>query len=127
MQHEVLATLAVGIGALALTVALRLIGPRRSTVGLVLLVVFGLAKMAQAFFPIDVGNEATTIGVIHNVLGTVAFVALPVAAVLLSRWRGHVEMVVAVLLGVAMTEEVAARMVKQGYDTRATHRDLGRE
>ena len=28
---------------------------------------------------------------------------------------------------VAMTEEIAARMVAQGYDTRATHRDLGRE
>jgi len=28
---------------------------------------------------------------------------------------------------VAMTEEVAARLVDQGYDARATHRDLGRE
>ena len=28
---------------------------------------------------------------------------------------------------VAMTEEVAARMVELGYDARATHRDLGRE
>src|SRR5688572_19945098 len=28
---------------------------------------------------------------------------------------------------VAMTEEIAERMVDQGYDARATHRDLGRE
>jgi hypothetical protein len=76
---KVLATLAVGLGALALTAALHMTGPRRSTVGLVLLAVFGLAKVAQAFFPIDVGGETTTSGGLHSVLGTVAFVALPVA------------------------------------------------
>jgi hypothetical protein len=75
---EVLAMLAVGLGALALTAALHQT-PRRSTVGLVLLAVFGLAKVAQAFFPIDVGGETTTSGGLHSVLGTVAFVALPVA------------------------------------------------
>lgn len=104
---EVLAILAVGLGALALTAALHQT-PRRSMVGLVLLAVFGLAKVVQAFFPIDVGDETTTSGGIHNVLGTVAFVALPVAAVLLSRSRGRVEMVVAVLLAVAMLAVLAA-------------------
>jgi Protein of unknown function (DUF998) len=98
---QVLATLAVGLGALALTAALYQT-PRRSMVGLVLLAVFGLAKLVQAFFPIDVGDETTTSGSIHGLLGTVAFVALPVAAVLLSRSRGGVEMVIAVLLVVAM-------------------------
>jgi hypothetical protein len=71
-------------------------------VGLLLLAVFGLAKVVQAFFPIDVGDETTATGSIHNVFGTVAFFALPVAAVLLSRSRGRVELVVAVLLIVAM-------------------------
>jgi nitrate reductase NapE component len=107
---EVLAMLAVGLGALALTAALHQT-PRRSTVGLVLLAVFGLAKVAQAFFPIDVGGETTTSGGLHSVLGTVAFVALPVAAVLLSRSRGRIEMVVAVLLTVAMLAVLAADAV----------------
>jgi Protein of unknown function (DUF998) len=107
---EVLAMLAVGLGALALTAALHQT-PRRSTVGLVLLAVFGLAKVAQAFFPIDVGDETTISGGIHNVLGTVAFVALPVAAVLLSRSRGRVEMVVAVLLAGAMLAVLTSNAV----------------
>jgi hypothetical protein len=98
---KLLATLAVGLGALALTAVLYQT-PRRSMVGLVLLAVFGLAKVVQAFFPIDVGDETTTSGSIHGLLGTVAFFALPVAAVLLSRSRGGVETVVAVLLAVAM-------------------------
>jgi hypothetical protein len=105
---KALAILAVGLGALALTAALRLTPPRRSTVGLLLLAVFGLAKTAQAFFPIDVGDQTTTSGAIHDVLGTVAFLTLPVAAVLLSRSRGRVEMVVAVLLAVAMPAVLAA-------------------
>jgi nitrate reductase NapE component len=104
---KVLATLAVGLGALALTAALRVTGPRRSTVGLVLLAVFALAKVTQAFFPIDVGDETTAGGGIHNVLGTVAFFALPVAAVLVSLSRGRVEMVVAVLLAVAVLPVLA--------------------
>jgi hypothetical protein len=98
---SVLATLGVGLGALALTAVLHPTG-RRSTVGLVLLAVFGLAKVMQAFFPIDVGDETTASGTIHNVFGTVAFFTLPVAALLLSRSRGRVELVIAVLLIVAM-------------------------
>jgi hypothetical protein len=98
---SVLATLGVGLGALALTAALHQTR-RCSMVGLVLLSVFGLAKVVQAFFPIDVGDETTASGNIHNVFGTVAFFTLPVAAVLLSRSRGRVELVVAVLLIVAM-------------------------
>src|SRR5688572_29791955 len=101
---KVLATLAVGLGALALTAALHLARARRSTVGLVLLGVYGLAKVVQAFFPIDVGDQTTPSGAIHNVLGTLAFFALPAAAVLLSRSWGRVELVVAVLLAVAMLD-----------------------
>lgn len=77
------ATLAVGIGALALAAAL----PTVSRVGLagrVLLGVFGAAKLVQAFFPIDaVGVETTTAGLIHNLTGNLAFFVLPVAALLL--------------------------------------------
>jgi Protein of unknown function (DUF998) len=98
---SVLATLSVGLGALALTAVLHQTR-RSSMVGLLLLAVFGLAKVVQAFFPIDVGDETTASGTIHNVFGTVAFFTLPVAAVLLSRSRGRVELVVAVLLIVAM-------------------------
>jgi hypothetical protein len=98
---SVLATLGVGLGALALTAALHQTG-RRSMVGLVLLAVFGLAKVVQPFFPIDVGDETTASGIIHNVFGNVAFFALPVGAVLLSRSRGRFELVVAVPLVVAM-------------------------
>lgn len=98
---EMLALLAVGLSALALTACLYQT-MRCSMVGLVLLAIYGLAKAAQAFFPIDVGDETTTSGTIHNVLGIVAFLALPVAAVLVSRSRGGVEMVVALLLAVAM-------------------------
>jgi Protein of unknown function (DUF998) len=107
---KVLATLAVGLGALTLTAALYQTA-RRSIVGLALLAVFGLAKVAQAFFPIDVGDETTTSGSIHGLLGTVAFFALPVAAVLLSRSRGGVEMVIAVLLAVAMVAVLVSNAV----------------
>jgi hypothetical protein len=107
---HVLATLAVGLGALALTAALYQT-PRRSMVGLVLLAVFGLAKVAQAFFPIDVGDATTTSGTLHNVLGNVAFFVLPVAAVLLSRSRGRIEMVIAALLAVATVAVLASDTV----------------
>jgi hypothetical protein len=102
--------LAVGLGALALAAALYQT-PRRSMVGLVLLAVFGLAKVVQAFFPIDVGGETTTSGSIHGLFGTVAFIAIPVAAVLLSRSRGRVKMVIAVLLAAAMVAVLVSNTV----------------
>jgi hypothetical protein len=80
-------------------------------VGLALLAVYGLAKVVQAFFPIDVGGETTTSGGIHNVLGTVAFLVIPVGAVLLSRSRGRVEMVVAMLLGAATVAVLTSNAV----------------
>jgi Protein of unknown function (DUF998) len=107
---HVLATLAVGLGALALTAALSQTPPR-STAGLVLLGVFGLAKVVQAFFPIDVGDAATTSGTLHNLLGNVAFFVLPVAAVVLSRWRGRIELAIAVLLAVATVAVLASETV----------------
>ena len=59
---------------------------RRHRLAAALLLVVGVAKVAQAFFPIDpVGSAATTGGLLHNVLGNVAFWLLPVAALLLAR------------------------------------------
>ena len=80
------AAAAVGLGALALALAgwRVLPGSGRARSGLLLLALFGLAKLAQAFFPIDAAGESTPTGTIHNVLGNVAFFVLPVAAVLVT-------------------------------------------
>jgi hypothetical protein len=80
------AAAAVGLGALALSLAGRRILPDRpgTRSGLLLLTLFGLAKLAQAFFPIDATGVSTASGVAHNVLGNVAFFVLPVAVFLLT-------------------------------------------
>ncbi len=78
-------TLAEGLGALGLAVALR-----RRRLAAVLLAVFGLAKLAMPLFPVDaLGAPATPTGQVHNVLGNLAFFIFPVAALLLIRtfWR----------------------------------------
>lgn len=83
---SVVASIAVGIGAVALAIvvwALASTIPARVGAGLLLL--FGLAKVLQGFFPIDVPGESTTTGVTHNLLGNLAFFVLPVAAVLVTR------------------------------------------
>lgn len=78
------ATLAAGVGALALVVALRPLLPgRRAVAGLVLLALFGTTKVVQAFFPIDPEGAATATGSIHNLAGNLAFFTLPFAVVLL--------------------------------------------
>lgn len=83
-------TVTTGIGALALARAVTPTTPgtgvRRANAGAVLLAVFGLAKLVQSAFPIDVAGEATSSGVIHDVTGNLAFFTLPVAAVLLGPW-----------------------------------------
>jgi len=80
------AAFAVGVRALALAFAALKTAPAsgRSRTGVVLLAVFGLAKVAQAFFPIDAEGAATTSGELHNLLGNLAFFALPFAVVLLT-------------------------------------------
>lgn len=76
---------AVGLGAVSLAVAVwRITVTVSARVGAGLLAVFGLAKLAQSFFPIDAGG-ATTTGLMHNLLGNLAFLVLPVAAILIDR------------------------------------------
>lgn len=75
-----IATAAVGLGALALAGALK-----KARSGAVVLAIFGVAKVLQAFFPIDQQDTSTTGGVLHDVLGNIAFFAFPIAVGLLTR------------------------------------------
>lgn len=80
------ASIAVGIGAVALAIAVwGLASAIPSRVGAGLLLLFGLAKVVQGFFPIDAPGESTATGATHNLLGNLAFFLLPVAAVLVTR------------------------------------------
>ena len=63
-----------------------------------------------AIFPIDVGGEATMVGTIHNIVGTISFFAFPVAVILLSlgmgkdeRWRSFRRTALAVSVLVVLT------------------------
>jgi Protein of unknown function (DUF998) len=94
-------TLAEGLGALGLAVALR---QKRSAAAL--LGIFGLAKLMMPLFPVDpLGTPATTTGQVHNVLGNLAFFLFPLAALLLMPmlWRigSRLAPVIAVVLAVA--------------------------
>jgi hypothetical protein len=74
-------TVAEGVGAIALAVALR-----RERAPALLLLMFGVIKLAQPLFPVDaVGTPATSAGRVHSVLGILAFFLLPLAALLLFR------------------------------------------
>ncbi|GAY11988.1 DUF998 domain-containing protein [Pseudonocardia sp. N23] len=72
------ATAFVGLGALALAWAVR----EQAGPAALVLAVFGAVKVPQAFFPIDPLGALSTTGLVHDVLGTIAFFALPLAAVL---------------------------------------------
>ena len=74
-------TVAEGVGAIALAVALRL-----ERVAALLLLVFGVMKLAMPLFPVDaLGTPATSAGRVHNVLGNLTFFLFPIAALLLFR------------------------------------------
>lgn len=88
------ATAAVGVGAICLALAGWLaVSGGAARVGVVLLELFGAAKVVQAGFPIDAPGESTASGTIHNLLGNLAFFVLPVAAALftgaVARASGH--------------------------------------
>jgi len=74
-------TVAQGVGPIALAVALR-----RERLGALLLLVFGLLKLAMPLFPVDaLGTPATSAGQMHDLLGNVTFFLFPVAALVLFR------------------------------------------
>jgi hypothetical protein len=71
-----------------------------SRLGLGMLMLFGVCKLIQAFFPIDVEPDlvTTTAGTVHNIVGNIAFFSLPVAAVLVARSLGRRSMILSWLL-----------------------------
>src|SRR5919106_7003483 len=90
------ADIGYGLAALALTLGLYLniAPPGRSYLGLFLLGLYGVSVLLAGIFPIDVGGEATTFGIIHNIVGNISFIGFPIAVILLSlgmgkdeRWR----------------------------------------
>ncbi|MEA4943565.1 MAG: DUF998 domain-containing protein [Propionicimonas sp.] len=85
-----LASAAVGLGGIALAAAVWRLAPALGgRIGAGLLGVFGLAKLVQAFFPIDPVGEVSGAGTVHNLLGNLAFFVLPIAAVLVTRPVAH--------------------------------------
>ena len=69
-------TVAQALGPIALALALR-----RERLGAVLLLVFGLLKLAMLVFPVDaLGAPVTSAGQMHNLLGNLTFFLFPVAA-----------------------------------------------
>jgi Protein of unknown function (DUF998) len=92
----VAADIGSSLAALALIIGLYLgIAPRaRSYIGLFFLGLYGVSELLSGIFPIDVGGEATTVGIIHNIVGNIVFFGFPIAVILLSlgmgkdeRWR----------------------------------------
>ena len=116
------ANIGSGLAALALTLGLYLsiASPGRSRVGLFLLGLFGVSELLAAIFPIDVGAQATTIGIIHNVVGNIAFFGFLAAVILLSwsmgkdeQWRSIRRPALAlalVVLGMAVLTIVGANI-----------------
>jgi hypothetical membrane protein len=101
-----------GLAALALTFGLYLsiAPPGRSYVGLFLLGLYGVSVLLAGIFPIDVGGEATTFGIIHNIVGNISFFGFPIAVILLSlgmgkdeRWRSFRRPALALSLVVVLT------------------------
>ena len=100
-----------GMAALALTLGLYLsvAPPGRSYVGLFLLGLYGVSVLLAGIFPIDVGGEATTFGIIHNIFGNISFFGFPIGVILLSlgmgkdeRWRSFRRPALAVSLVVVL-------------------------
>jgi Protein of unknown function (DUF998) len=78
-------TAAQALGPIALAVALR-----RERLGALLLLVFGLLKLAMLLFPVDaLGAPVTSAGQIHNLLGNLTFFLFPLAALMLFRPLGR--------------------------------------
>jgi hypothetical protein len=101
-----------GLAALALTLGLYLsiAPPGRSYVGLFLLGLYGVSVLLAGIFPIDVGGETTTFGIIHNIFGNISFFGFPIGVILVSlgmgkdeRWRSFRRTAVAASVLVVLT------------------------
>jgi hypothetical protein len=84
--------------------------PGRSYVGLFLLGLYGVSELLAGIFPIDVSGEATTVGLIHNIVGNISFFCFPIGAILLSlrmsrdeQWRSFRRTALALSIVVALT------------------------
>ena len=120
-----------GLAALALTLGLYLsIAPRgRSYVGLFLLGLYGVSVLLAGIFPIDVGGETTTFGIIHNIVGNISFFGFPLAVILLSlgmgrdeRWRSFRRTALAVSVLVVLTVILTMVGFNIGIGFGLTHR-----
>lgn len=109
------AVLGSAVAALALTLGLYLgmVPPARSYVGLLFLGLYGVSRLLESLFPIDVGAEATLSGTLHNILGQLAFFGFPLAVILLSlsmgkdeRWRSFRRPALVVSFAVVLTDVV---------------------
>ena len=104
------ATAGIGVAAIALAVTVRPeLRGAAGQIGVGMLVFFGVAKVVQAFFPIDRAGQTTAAGVVHDTLGNVTFFILPLAAVciavaLQARWS----------FGLAVALALAAVLVLSG-------------
>jgi hypothetical protein len=75
-----IAIFALGVGSLALTLGLHLgiAPPGRSSVGLLLLALYGVGQLGVAIFSIDAAStQTTTTGLVHNIAGNVSFFCFP--------------------------------------------------
>ena len=106
------ADIGLGLAALALTCGLYLsiAPPGRSYVGLFLLGLYSVSVLLAGIFPIDVGGETTTFGIIHNIVGNISFFGFPIAVILLSlgmgrdeRWRSFRRTALALSVLVVLT------------------------
>jgi hypothetical membrane protein len=106
------ADIGLGLAALALAFGLYLsiAPPGRSYVGLFLLGLYSVSVLLAGILPIDVGGEATTFGIIHNIVGNISFFGFPIAVILLSlgmgkdeRWRSFRRRALALSLVVVLT------------------------
>lgn len=103
----------VPLGQVAFGVATAATGVawRRHPAPAAILLLIGVAKIGQAFFPLDQPGAATTAGAVHNVLGNLAFWLLPVAAVLLARPLARHGHRITAVVGVALVPAAALVLV----------------
>jgi hypothetical protein len=106
------ADIGLSLAALALAFGLYLgiAPPGRSYLGIFLLALYGVSVLLAGIFPIDVGGETTTFGIIHNIVGNISFFGFPIAVILLSlgmgkdeRWRAFRRPALALSMMVVLT------------------------